>query len=133
MNDRWSIRSGVELLGLGDSGFLFFQRQLKLFYMNVPLNANWHFGSTRKWNLNFGFSPGFLLSAEENGVDVSNSIESFQLGLSYGIGYKFEISDSFSILVDTQAFVGLTNYRRDAGSEEQNISNSLSIGAVFKL
>lgn len=132
LNDRWSIRSGAEVLGLGDSGFLFFQRQLKLFYLNVPVNANWHFGSTRKWNLNFGLSPGFLLNAEENGVDVSNNIESFQLALSYGLGYKLRISDSFSILFDTQAFVGLTNYR-NSGSEEQNIATSFNIGGVFKL
>ena len=132
-NNRWSIRSGVELLGMGDSGFLFIQRDLELNYLNIPIHANWHFGSTRKWNLNFGLSPSFLTKAEENDVDVSNVIESFQLGFSYGIGYKLEITENFGFLFDVQAFAGLTNYGSTSGSDDQNIAASGSIGAVLKL
>lgn len=133
LSDRWSLRSGLELLGMADSGLLFLQRDIQLNYINIPLHANWHFGSNRNWNLNFGISPGFLTNAEEDGVDVSNNIESFQLGFSYGIGYKLDISERFGLLFDTQAFAGLTNYRTDPGSEEQNLAMSFSLGAVFKL
>jgi hypothetical protein len=133
LSDRWSLRSGLELLGMSDSGLLFLQRDIQLNYVNIPLHANWHFGKARNWNLNFGISPGFLTNAEENGVDVSNNIESFQLGFSYGIGYKLDLSERFGLLFDTQAFAGLTNYRTDPGSEEQNLAVSLSVGAVFRL
>lgn len=133
LNDRWSVRSGIEILNMGDSGFLFFQRDLELNYVNVLIHANWHFGSTRKWNLNFGFSPGFLTKAEENGADVTDIIESFQLGFSYGVGYKLEITENFGFLFDVQAFAGLSNYRSTTGSDEQNVAASWSIGAVLKL
>jgi len=132
-NDRWSVRSGIELLNMGDSGFLFIQRGLELNYINIPIHANWHFGSTRKWNLNFGLTPGFLTKAEENGMDVSNVVESFQLGFAYGIGYKLEITENFGFLFDVQAFAGLTNYGSNSGSDEQNVAASWSIGAVLKL
>lgn len=133
LSDRWSLRSGLELLGMSDSGLLFLQRDIQLNYVNIPLHANWHFGRNRNWNLNFGISPGFLTNAEENGVDVSESIESFQLALSYGVGYKLEISERFSILFDTQAFIGLTDYRSAPDVSEQNLAISLSVGGVFKL
>ena len=132
-NDRWSLRSGLVSWDMGDEGFLFFVRDFETNYIHIPVNANWHFGSTRKWNLNFGLSAGFLTSAEENGVDIKDQIESFQLGISYGIGYKLELSEKFSILFDWQAFAGITDYLTSETAEEENIATSLSIGAVFKL
>lgn len=59
-NNRWSLRSGFVVDKMGGkytvSPYLY---EDKLNYMSIPLNANWHFGSTRKWNLNFGLSPSF--------------------------------------------------------------------------
>lgn len=101
----------------------------------VPINANWHFGSTRKWFLNFGISPGILASAEVDGNDVSELVESFQLAFTYGIGYKIEVSDNFSILIDTQGILGLTNIvdESEEGFSNTNAGSSLNVGAVFKL
>lgn len=132
-NDRWSLRTGLASLNMGDEGFLFFQRNFETNYIHVPINANWHFGSTRKWNLNFGLSVGILTSAKENGIDVSDTVETFQFGLSYGIGYKLQFSEKFSILFDYQAFEGFTDYIKDNSSEARNLFASFNIGAVFKL
>lgn len=96
------------------------------------LNANWHFGSTRKWNLNFGVSPRFLASGEVDGEDVSDSVQSFQLGISYGIGYKIEISDSFSILIDGQSLFGITNIAEESDDFTRlNAGSSINVGGVF--
>ena len=132
-NDRWSLRSGLVSLKMGDEGFIFILRDFETNYIHIPVNANWHFGSTRKWNLNFGLSAGFLTSAEENGLDIKDQIEFFQLGISYGIGYKLAFSERFALLFDLQAFSGLTDYLKNNAAEERNVASSISIGAVFKL
>ena len=129
-NDRWSIRSGLVYNRMGAS---IFGLDLNLDYLNIPLNANWHFGSTRKWNLNFGFTPGFLMQAETEGTDLEDFVESFQLCLSFGIGYKLEISEKFSVLFDYQGLYGFTNLNSEGVDTNYNYGSSLNLGAVFAL
>lgn len=106
----------------------------KLNYLTIPLNVNWHFGSTRKWNLNFGFSPSFLLNAEVNGMEIPNgAIESFQLGFTYGIGYKIEVNKKFGILLDWQGFAGLTNINKATNDNITNSGGSFNVGGVIQL
>ena len=126
-SDRWSIRSGLVYNSMGASNLV----DIKLDYLNIPLNANWHFGGTRKWNLNFGLTPGFLMNAEVEGEDVKDFVESFQLALSYGIGYKIEITDTFSILVDYQGLYGMTNTDSEGSATIINYGSSFNVGAVF--
>ncbi|APY06977.1 hypothetical protein BWZ20_01100 [Winogradskyella sp. J14-2] len=92
-NDRWSLRSGINFDSMGAS---IPGSDLTLNYINIPINANWHFGSTRKWNLNFGVTPGFLTKADLDGDDVKDDYNSFQLGISYGIGYKIEVQTALA-------------------------------------
>lgn len=130
-NDRWSLRSGLlyQAMGTKFSGY-----EEKLKYLTIPVNANWHFGSTRKWNLNFGPSAGFLLTAEDNmGNDIKDSANTFQLGLNFGIGYKIEISEKFSILIDYQGMAGLTEIAKDSDYTLKNVYDSFNVGAVIKL
>jgi len=128
-NDRWSIRSGLSYFSMGGAvpG-----SELQLDYLNVPINANWHFGSTRKWNLNFGVSPGFLVTADIDGEDVKEFYKSFQLAITYGIGYKIEISDRFSILIDGQGVFGVTNILEEVDDFTRlNAGSSINVGGVF--
>lgn len=106
-----------------------FKDELK--YLTLPLNANWHFGSTRKWNLNFGPSIGFIMSAESDGIDVKDDVNSTQIGLNVGIGYKIEVSPSFSILIDYQSMTGLTEVAKEFSFK--NNYGSFNLGAVIKL
>ncbi|KAB1159326.1 porin family protein [Tenacibaculum aiptasiae] len=130
-NDRWSLRSGLNYDKMGTQ---FGSQESNLDYINIPLNANWHFGSTRKWNLNFGVTPGFLISAEDAaGTSFKNQVESFQLGISYGIGYKLEISDNFSLMFDAQGLVGITDIAKSDLFDRMNVGSSFNIGGVFKL
>ena len=110
----------------------------KLNYISIPINANWHFGSTRKWNLNFGLSPSFLTKAtiEYNGMSQkipSSYIESFQLGFTYGIGYKIGITEKFGILIDAQFFNGLTNINKATDNRIVNAGYSFNLGGVIQL
>lgn len=129
-NDRWSLRSGLlsQTMGAKDSS-----DEMKLNYISVPVNANWHFGSTRKWFLNFGASASFLTKAELSGQDIKDDIESFQLGISYGIGYKLEVSDNFSILIESQNLFGMSNILQNDDFTRTNAGGSFNVGGVFKL
>ena len=134
-SNRWSLRSGLSFNKMGgeypSEGVIW---EDKLNYLSIPINANWHFGSTRKWNLNFGVSPSFLLNAEVNDIEISNDvIKSFQLGLTFGIGYKIEITEKFGILLDYQLFSGLTNINNASSSNITNIGDSFNIGGVIEL
>ena len=129
-NDRWSLRSGLLFQTMGTE-VLNFREELK--YLTLPVNANWHFGSTRKWNLNFGPSIGFLTSAETDGQDIKSLVHSTQIGLNIGIGYKIEVSDEISILLDYQSLSGLSNVSKNAEIRAKNSFGSLNAGVVFKL
>lgn len=137
-NDRWSLRSGLlyqtmgsEYAGFNGNEIVTFEDKIK--YITLPLNVNWHFGSTRKWNLNFGPSVGFVASAKTNGQDVKEAIETIQFGLSYGIGYKIEISEKFSILLDYQGMTGLSEVIKDIPIDVKNAYGVFNVGGVFIL
>jgi hypothetical protein len=138
-NNRWSLRSGLVFDKMGGKyDYIGGVWEDKLNYLSIPLNANWHFGSTRKWNLNFGFSPSFLLNAEidaaGNTMEItSNDIKSFQLGLTLGIGYKIEVNEKFGILLDYQAFSGLTNSNKASSNNIRNSGGSFNVGGVIQL
>jgi hypothetical protein len=129
-NNRWSLRSGVFLQTMGTEVL---GVKEKLNYITIPVNANWHFGSTRKWNLNFGPSIGFLTSAKANGTDIKDLANTTQLGLNIGIGYKIEVSPKISILIDYQALAGLSDVSKDSDFTVKNNYGSFNVGGVFKL
>jgi hypothetical protein len=133
-SDRWSLRSSLLLHTMGGQyiiGGLKIDERLQ--YLTIPLNANWHFGSLRKWNLNFGFSLGVLTAAETYDINVKNMYNPILFGLNYGVGYKFLISDNFSILVDFQGIRGLTYVEKDPIFGLKSTYNIFNLGGVFKL
>ena len=134
-NDRWSLRSGLFYQKMGSSYPISGYKTVKdeLFYLTIPINANWHFGSTRKWNLNFGPSVGFITSAKFDGMDITEYINSTQIGFNYGIGYKITVSDDASILLDYQGMSGLTDVSDDTDISFRNAYGSFNIGVVLKL
>jgi hypothetical protein len=139
-NNRWSLRSGLVFNKMGATyEYIGGEWEDKLNYLSIPLNANWHFGSTRKWNLNFGLSPSFFLNGEVNdatgnSMEIPKSaLESFQLGLTFGIGYKIEITEKFGILLDYQGFAGLTNINKSSSSKITNNGDGFNIGGVIQL
>ena len=130
LSKSWSIKSGILYQKMGGKSN---DQNFEINYLNLPLNANWHFGATRKWNLNFGFTQSFKISGSENqnilGIKVNNN----QNGLNVGIGYKIEISKNTGILLDYQFFSGLTNIAEDDIYEIKNKVGNINIGIVVKL
>ena len=45
---RWSLRLGLSYFPMGAA---IPRYELQLDYLNIPINANWHFGSHKNWNL----------------------------------------------------------------------------------
>jgi len=129
-SNRWSLRSGLHLQTMGSQ---FYGVEEKLNYLTIPVNANWHFGSTRKWNLNFGPSIGFLLSAKDNSTDIKYLANTTQIGLNVGIGYKIEVSKQTSILIDYQSITGLSDVSKTTASTIKNAYSAFNVGVVFKL
>ncbi|WP_445452697.1 porin family protein [Flavobacterium sp. 25HG05S-40] len=130
-NNRWSIRSGLLLQKMGTevAGF-----EDNLSYVTIPVNANWHFGSTRKWYLNFGPSLSILTSAKnENGDNIKDFFKTTQIGLNVGIGYKIEVAKNFSVLIDYQGVSGLTDIIKDSEFSTSNNFGSFNVGGVFKI
>ena len=105
----------------------------KINYLTLPVNANWHFGSTRKWNLNFGPSIGFVMSAKFDGNDIKDLVVATQVGLNYGIGYKIFLNEKFSILIDYQGMTGLTGIDDSGDTSLKNVYGSFNLCAVIKL
>lgn len=141
LSKTWSLRSGFSFEKMGSKNTISGNKyEDKLYYFSIPINANWHFGSTKKWNLNFGLSPSFLTSSKiiinnTEGDFPKDALKSFQLGLSYGIGYKIEINKKFGILLDAQLFSGLTDINNTVivPGSFKNAGGSYNVGAVIEL
>lgn len=98
--------------------------------------ASWHFGSTRKWYINFGLYTGFLLNAQvtETGVDSSNLIQSVDIGFAAGIGYKFSISHNVHMFVEYDGQRGINAVLDfDTLKDTINSRSSFNIGVIFDL
>lgn len=137
-SDRWSLRSGLlyDAMGAEDD----FDNIDKLNYLNIPLQANWHFGKNRNWFLNFGPYAAFLLSAKSElsdgeEIDIKDFVSKMDIGLGIGIGYKFDLSENLQLSIDYQGYGGFINVD-DSESLPFDITNSRSafnIGAIFKI
>lgn len=130
LNSRWSLRTGLHYQKMGAKVRGIYDEKLN--YLTLPLNANWHFGSSRNWNLNFGPSFSFLMSAKNYKGNIKDELNTFQMGLAYGVGYKIELNPNFSILVDLQGQTFYSSVYKEANSSS-NFYSSINVGGVFKL
>lgn len=114
-NNRWSFLLGLEYRTFGSKiintyygyGYNYSSTSIeKLNYIQIPFNANWHFGSQRNWNLNFGPVLSYLQSTSDNLKDVGlTGIRDTQVGLGFGIGYKFKITEQISLGIEHQEYI----------------------------
>lgn len=130
LNEIWSLRTGLLYQKMGGKTF---SDNFEVDYINFPINANWHFGSTRKWNLNFGVITGLRANNSEKQNVLGAQIKNTQTGFNLGIGYKIELTKNIGILLDYQYFSGLTNIDQDEFYVLINKGGNLNIGAVIKL
>jgi hypothetical protein len=128
LNDRFSLRSGLDFLPMGIRAS---NSELDLNYLSVPVQGSFHFGDTRRWNVVLGINNGFLMNAEIDGVDVKDQTASYQLAITYGIGYRLVVSDQFSILFEILSNYSVTDYLKTDDFSRRNTSSSLNIGGLW--
>jgi len=136
LNEKWSIRTGVEYQRFGTTEAKYFgdreKIDEKLNFVAVPLHANIHFGKKRNWNINFGPTVAFLTSANSDGVDVTQFINPVHVALGAGVGYKFYINDSFGVQLNYQQQFGVnSNFKQ--GDFMSSVLGGFNVKAVFKL
>lgn len=142
-SDRWGIKAKLtyDSKGWGD-GFITSENfdtittDFKLNYLTIPIMANWHFGSTRKWYLNFGPYIGILLNAEDSelGLDLKESFKSTDIGLALGIGYKFNIAENTKLYIEYDEQAGFTDiFEENNGDAISNRRSSFNVGILFIL
>lgn len=104
-------------------------------YVTVPVMADWHFGRTKNWYLNFGPYIGFLLSAKTaaNNQDVKSYFNGTDAGLDIGIGVKFTVSENTKFFIEINGQGGVANINKDSsGSTFRNSVSAINIGFNFK-
>jgi outer membrane protein W len=139
-SDRWSIKGKLIYdqkgwsNGFIDDGSGEIATDYKLNYLTIPVLANWHFGRTRNWYLNFGPYVGILLNATETagGTDVKEFFNTADIGLDLGIGIKFPVSDKTKFFIELNGQGGATDLIKDnTGSSLRNSLSSINIGLNF--
>lgn len=144
-SNRWSIKGKLiyDQKGWGN-GFLTLNDgttvngvNFHLNYLTIPIMANWHFGRTRNWYLNFGPYIGFLMDAQESsnsGLPIKDAFNTTDFGLAFGIGVKFPISDKVKLFIEGDGQSGVTSiFKYSGGQTVQNARSSINIGLLFPI
>ncbi|RYZ98188.1 MAG: PorT family protein [Sphingobacteriaceae bacterium] len=137
----WSIKGRLIYDQKGwDRGYIGFEdgsstiTDYKLDYLTVPVLANWHFGRTKNWYLQFGPYVGFLLSAKGSaGIgDLKPYMASTDIGFDLGIGVRFPVSDKTKLFIELNGQGGGSDvFKNNSGSTVRNSVSSVNIGFAF--
>jgi opacity protein-like surface antigen len=137
-SDRWSLKAKIVYDQKGWSeGFINGTTKTEVDfnynYITVPIMANWHFGKTRNWYLNFGPYVGFLLSAEAKAynLDVKQYSTTTDAGLAAGIGVKIPLSEKIKFFIEYDGQSGVVNIFKDNTDAAQVSRGSFNIGLNF--
>ncbi|MCR8561438.1 PorT family protein [Mucilaginibacter sp. BJC16-A38] len=139
-SDHWSFKAKVVYdqkgwnNGYFDDGTNSYTVDYKLNYITIPLMANWHFGRTRNWYLNFGPYIGILTSAKlsDGGGDVKDFFNTTDGGLDVGIGVKIPVSDRAKFFIELNGQGGVSDMVKDnTGSALRNSTSNINIGINF--
>jgi hypothetical protein len=141
-SNRWSIYTGLNYQQKGwGNGYVSFDDgseidgvNYRTHYLTVPVLANWHFGRTRNWYLNFGPYIGFLLSTSESSKTVINLKDEFNTvdgGFAFNIGVKIPITRQSHFFIEYGGQGGAANVLKYPCPSVQNAPNSLNVGIGF--
>jgi hypothetical protein len=143
-SDTWGIKAKVFYDRKGwDNGFITdinsgeeFITDFNLDYLTIPVMANWHFGRTKNWYLNFGPYAGFLLSAKDTrfDADVTDGFNGSDFGLALGIGVKIPVTDYIKIYIDYDGQFGFSDVFDGQGLESAATArDAFNVGINFML
>ncbi|WP_281233894.1 porin family protein [Flavobacterium gelatinilyticum] len=108
-------------------GYTFDDDIVALNYVNVPLMGKYYV--TKGFSVEAGPQIGFLVSAKNDKTDVKDSFNTFDFGVNFGLGYKFENGLNFSARYN----LGLTdiNNIEDYSGKNKNGIFQVSVGYFF--
>lgn len=141
-SDRWSLKVKATYDSKGwQNGFIennntnySVQGAMVANYITVPVMANWHFGKTRNWYLNFGPYVGFLMDANVEGYNAKPLFKTVDAGLALGIGVKIPLSERCKLYFEYDGQGGITNIAKESdGYSFKNSRSSLNVGLVFPI
>lgn len=143
-SESWGIKAKLFYDRKGwDNGFIMdadtmeeYATDYNFDYLTIPVMANWHFGNTDNWYINFGPYAGFLLSAKETrfDTDLSDDFNGSDFGLAFGIGVKIPVSEFIRIYIDYDGQIGFSDVFD--GQAEEHIGttrDSFNVGINFML
>jgi hypothetical protein len=95
-------------------------------YITIPVMANWHFGRTKNWYLNFGPYVGFLVASKEEGFDTPTTgmYNKTDAGLAYGIGVKIPVGSFIKIFIEFEGQGGMSDVFKDSDMFYRNTTTS---------
>ncbi|MCB0686470.1 MAG: PorT family protein [Saprospiraceae bacterium] len=106
-------------------------------YVQIPLMYHTFLGNGSDLiqpKFGLGFSPGFLLKAEANGVDFKDQNTATILNFVGGVGLVLHVGERLGIHLEARGFLGLTS--PDSNSNPDPIKNrtlQLNLGVAFGL
>jgi hypothetical protein len=135
-SESWSIKvkAAYDQKGWANGFYGNSVADYKLDYVTVPVMANWHFGRTKNWYINFGPYIGFLLTASETsgGTDVKPFFSTTDAGLDAGIGVKFPVSNKAKFFIELNGQAGIADINKgNSGTTIRNSVSNINIGFAF--
>ncbi|NND33633.1 MAG: PorT family protein [Saprospiraceae bacterium] len=123
--------SGITLDALYSAeGYKSGNNEVHLNYLRIPILYNSFFGKLGepfRPKIYAGFSPGFLISAENNNSDIKSQYKSAVLDLVGGIGFNYRLANRVWLNIDVRAFLGLNNLAERGDEKNRTIQPSLGI------
>ena len=100
---------------------------IALSYINIPLMGKYYL--IKGLSVEAGPQIGFLFSAKNDKTDVKDSFNTFDFGVNFGLGYKFNNGLNFGARYN----LGLTdiNNLENSSSKNKNGVFQLSVGYFF--
>ncbi len=126
----------VDLLYSGE-GYKLNGSELRLNYLQLPIYFDLFFGELGEKfrpKVYAGLTPGFLLHAKNNGNKIEDVFNTFNLGVSGGLGFNYRVGSRIWLNTDLRAFLGLSDIRENAiGDKVANNNIQFSLGLAYGL
>ncbi|KOS05107.1 hypothetical protein AM493_02935 [Flavobacterium akiainvivens] len=114
----------------------YYDTNINLTYITVPVMASWHFGNKYNWYMNFGPYIGFLMDAEDTRFnnDIKHNFEETDFGLAVGFGVKIPVSNYVRLSLEYDMQAGVTDVLvNDYSQDLSNYRHSFNVGFNFLL
>jgi hypothetical protein len=124
ITDKFSFQPELMFSG---QGYSVGDNVIALNHLNVPLMAKYY--ATEKFSLEVGPQIGFLLSAENENINIKDNFKNIDYGVNMGIGYKLDNGLNFGARYN----LGLANVNNidNATNKIKSGVLQLSVGYFF--